>query len=750
MPSSQEFREALQAGKIQEAFTLALTEAVELKITTWVSSSEPESETHSDGDVAAVKTTATTGSPRSVEAAKPGYRLRSNINLMQGDIENEIGDRFLKNNAYHELLQFHFTQVDKGQQIIEQNIQSLQKIFSLVTSLNQPAPDNIPASPPVAIAPEPPRSESPPVSEGKLAGVEIPEETIPPEGAVTSQTLASAAIAMEESGLNENVLESLVEAEEQIQQMRSDSWEETELSHIVQDAPPVAIAPETNWLEEEDIAEPDTPASPSLVPEEESAIEPSLSEEELEDFNEPLELSEDWLEEEESPTIPSVAEDLSLTSPRLDEEKESEALSSIAFPIPQEEETPPDDTLRSPEEIWDAEVADNQTEAFIDTLFSSDDWIEGELPEPEEASPLSPEEVLPKPSGTSEQLEIEGWGSSNLRLNEPLIPETAREETPKTTEELLAPPETSEPDIFQFEDLTESSESEENLELDDWEFSSEGTETESPTGEKAPSPRESALDELAPETDRESLDLEDLASDLTLDSQPTREAPLPSPSHPFEPTVSDFGDVESPWDAPEPEISNLEAFSLDEIGNEEDNEEEDEDWGDFVKFVEQDLPAAPTPNASDLPEKNPLAIASEQRAPEDAIALAEEWDASSEIDPFAVSQSDTESYTSIVEEDWEEFAIEELEPYPKSGDSSLPDPLLEETLATASIDEILGDPPALIDEEISEFSDNDVDLAWDEELFGDEFNFDISLSDEADIPSNLLGVEAKHETNHNT
>jgi hypothetical protein len=745
MPSSQEFREALQAGKIQEAFTLALTEAVELKITTWVSSSESDSD-RATVSPEIVSQTTTRGS---VEEAKPGHRLRTNINLMQGDIEHEIGDRFLNNRAYHELLQFHLTQVDKGQQIIEQNIHSLQKIFSLVTSLNNP-PAKSPDSSPLAIALE--QAEAEPDADIEAITVSEEESLFEPEFLATEEA----------ETLNGNVLDSLITAEEQLQSERSD------------------VSATSDNPEIQDLLAEETPQD-LLTPD----LSPLTSETELDSLREDLELTQDWIEEEPS-TLPlpeeQSPEDLSLETPALADEETAST-----------QPTSP----RSPEAIVDPETADNQTEAFIDTLFSSDDWIDEELPEAESQLPSREEtnqeipnpreqlenddwidEELPEaesqlPSreetsqeipNSTEQLEIEGWDtSSNLRFSEAIASETENIEA-TNLDETVTPPETATTDLFEFEDdMAALSESDAELDLDDWEFSAEGTENESSTETEIASNLESLeIEELTSETDSETSDLEALASELTANSQPEQNP------------ITFTEEIDNPWDAPEPDRSSLEALSLEEEENveneesEEEEEEEDEDWGDFVKFVEQDLPTTettalsepqtpPTPqpttaNIFELEEDSdremPLTENPAETSTGKAIAPEEEWDApSSEIDPFATSHSDTESYTSIVEEDWEEFAIEELEPYPKAG--SWNEPLIEETVATASIDEILDDPPELINEEISEFSESELDRAWDEELFGDEFNFDISLSDEADMSSELLEIEAKQETQPN-
>ncbi len=77
MAASDDFKEQLKAGKIVEALALALSEAIELQVTTWVSSDQ-------ETDI------------------KPGQRLRTRINLLEGDIENEIGKQFIGNSPYRE------------------------------------------------------------------------------------------------------------------------------------------------------------------------------------------------------------------------------------------------------------------------------------------------------------------------------------------------------------------------------------------------------------------------------------------------------------------------------------------------------------------------------------------------------------------------------------------------------------------------------------------------------------------------
>ena len=110
MTAIEEFREKIKAGAIFDALTLAMSEAVELKITTWVASSDLE-----DG----------------AEESQPGYRLHTKINLVNGEVENEIGSEFINNPNYAQLQQLHLEQVQQGRETLIKNIESLQAMFTI-------------------------------------------------------------------------------------------------------------------------------------------------------------------------------------------------------------------------------------------------------------------------------------------------------------------------------------------------------------------------------------------------------------------------------------------------------------------------------------------------------------------------------------------------------------------------------------------------------------------------------------------
>lgn len=116
MTASDNFKEQLKAGKIVDALTLALSEAIELDITTWVS-------------------TDTSDEPNQ---PLPGHRMRTRINIVDGDIDNEIGSQFIGEGSYNELREFHQEQVQESRQIMQNNLAALQHLFNVMaTTLSQ-------------------------------------------------------------------------------------------------------------------------------------------------------------------------------------------------------------------------------------------------------------------------------------------------------------------------------------------------------------------------------------------------------------------------------------------------------------------------------------------------------------------------------------------------------------------------------------------------------------------------------------
>lgn len=115
MPASDKFKNELQNNNFVGALKTALSEAIELKIVTWV--------VPADQDGLGQDTP---------ENALPGHLMRTRINLVNGDIDNEIGSHFVGSGPYTELRQFHLEQVQKGQDTIQKNLTNLKQLFEIL------------------------------------------------------------------------------------------------------------------------------------------------------------------------------------------------------------------------------------------------------------------------------------------------------------------------------------------------------------------------------------------------------------------------------------------------------------------------------------------------------------------------------------------------------------------------------------------------------------------------------------------
>lgn len=116
MASSEDFKKYIQAGKLSEALSLAMSAAVKLQITTRVLD---------DADMVTEK------------ESLPGDRLRTQINMVEGQITNEIGEQFTGKSPYQALKQAHLTQVKEGVKTIQNNLKTLQKLFRLLVAMRQ-------------------------------------------------------------------------------------------------------------------------------------------------------------------------------------------------------------------------------------------------------------------------------------------------------------------------------------------------------------------------------------------------------------------------------------------------------------------------------------------------------------------------------------------------------------------------------------------------------------------------------------
>jgi hypothetical protein len=127
MISSEEFHQKLQAGQIHEALALVLRSASELDITTTIS--EP-----SEG-----------------ERATNGKYLRTTINLLAGEVRNEVGKDLLGDpTGYSKLQQLHVERTIASHQILRGYLEQIQSILAV-----------LPAAPAAPTAPTPPVEQIP-------------------------------------------------------------------------------------------------------------------------------------------------------------------------------------------------------------------------------------------------------------------------------------------------------------------------------------------------------------------------------------------------------------------------------------------------------------------------------------------------------------------------------------------------------------------------------------------------------------
>ncbi|MDZ8225566.1 MULTISPECIES: hypothetical protein [unclassified Nostoc] len=104
--------EGFNIDDVIDAIKTAIVEVVELEITTWVPDSSIQVE-----------------QPQEQQVAQPGNRMYTIINLIDGDINNEVGSQFVGSGSYTELREFHLSQIKESREIMQKNIESLQKLY---------------------------------------------------------------------------------------------------------------------------------------------------------------------------------------------------------------------------------------------------------------------------------------------------------------------------------------------------------------------------------------------------------------------------------------------------------------------------------------------------------------------------------------------------------------------------------------------------------------------------------------------
>ena len=686
MALSDDFREQLKAGNITEALALALGEAVELKITTWVASAEDDE----------------------ADKAKPGHRLRTRINLIEGDIENEIGDQFLSNGRYRELHQFHLEQVAEGNKIIHNNLKSLQKLFEALVALRyqQEAPPGIELDSPTfeneLLAPSDAVTDTDVVIE--------PPELVVEDSIVIPYKVTDEAII--DTGVVINPPESVVE-----DAVFPNTLTETEgttdadvdvvLPVVVEDSAVIADTPT-----EEEAAK-----APPLPFEEQNSSSTSVDS----TIDSESETDEDDSETDEDNWDDSVLDLLeSLRVVSLSDEQPS----SIGFGedwerfVEQELESEPT-TLDSQENpdwatftLEDLELPPTSPAANIEASDSQTDEDWGDLVEIEtepvtlEASPTQEVEVFslddfespptsPATNVEAPDAEIdEDWGDLVESESEPInleapathevevlslddfdLPSTSPVPNIEATDEEIDEDwgDLVEPESEPINLEASATQQVEVLSLDDFESSS-----------TSPVPNVEAPDEEIDDEDWGDL-VEPESEPTTLEARVNQEAVVPSFKE-FEPlptsptsnievlgsqTDEDWGDLVEPEPTPEPSqpIPSLDSLNL----------EEDEAWDEWVVEEPESIPDVPVTDieALDLGED-------------------EDWgDLEEDTDPFAAPSTLDELLPDVdINEDWDEFSAQELEPYSANPDpdsefdlsQSLDDLTLEEAASSATED----------------------------------------------------------------
>jgi hypothetical protein len=104
--------EGFNIDDVIDAMKTAIVEVVELEITTWVPDYSIQVE-----------------QPQEQQFAQPGNRMYTIINLIDGDINNEVGSQFVGSGPYTELREFHLSQIKESREIMQKNIESLQKLY---------------------------------------------------------------------------------------------------------------------------------------------------------------------------------------------------------------------------------------------------------------------------------------------------------------------------------------------------------------------------------------------------------------------------------------------------------------------------------------------------------------------------------------------------------------------------------------------------------------------------------------------
>jgi hypothetical protein len=347
MASSDDFKALLKAGNITEALALALSEAVELKFTTWVPSED---------DV-------------EISEAKPGHRLRTRVNMIEGEVEHEIGEEFIGTGRYRDLKQFHLDQVAEGSKLIQNNLKSLQKLIEVLVALRYPDTKT-----PV-IEPESPDTGTqllPPVETVVDAGL----ATEPPDVTLTNSLVSPDIVTEVDAPVSGLVVE------------------------------PQETTPTDSLVISDTIAEDDTDLEPPPSAEQPASFVTAPTQEELEEEDD-----DDW-----DDSVLDLLESLPVVPPPTSETAESDLRENLQWNDLVEEESAPEVEPSDSQEIrdWDNLGRDDlelppapESQSFPDGTTNVDDdlrdLVEQESVPEDDPSDLQPDWLLESPPITEPQ-----------------------------------------------------------------------------------------------------------------------------------------------------------------------------------------------------------------------------------------------------------------------------------------------------------------------------------------------------------
>ena len=115
----QAFAQKISQRNFFDAMAMIVGELSHLEIMTIV---EDEDDPYFEGDLSDYR-------------GLPGQRMITRIGLIDGDIQNFIGSRFIESASYQDLNQFHREQVEQSHQIIKNNLEALKNAINYLEGL---------------------------------------------------------------------------------------------------------------------------------------------------------------------------------------------------------------------------------------------------------------------------------------------------------------------------------------------------------------------------------------------------------------------------------------------------------------------------------------------------------------------------------------------------------------------------------------------------------------------------------------